>query len=160
MTMPKRNSRKKFQIITVLKNRFFLFSGVGFSGLILQISTLAFIHRVLNLPFLLAQSMSILVAMTSNYALNNTITFRERRLRGSAWFSGLLSFCLACSIGALFNLMAAQLVFKLSAQWILAGLTGTVVGSIFNFVSVDRFTWKTARQTAQPVQPAGRSHNR
>jgi dolichol-phosphate mannosyltransferase len=150
MATSNRNTIKSPPLLSVVQKRFILFSGVGLSGVLLQIATLAFFHRSLNLPFLLGQTASVLVAMTSNFSLNNIITFREKRLRGRAWFRGLLSFCLACSIGALFNLAAAQLVYKFGAHYILAGLVGTGAGSIFNFVSVDRFTWKTARPASLP----------
>jgi dolichol-phosphate mannosyltransferase len=150
MATSNRHTIKAFPFLSVVQTRFILFSGVGLSGVLLQIATLALFHRGLNLPFLLGQMASVLVAMVSNYSLNNVITFREKRLRGKAWFRGLLSFCVACSIGALFNLAAAGLVYKFGAHYILAGLVGTGAGSIFNFVSVDRFTWKTARHSSLP----------
>lgn len=149
MATSNRKPIKSVQRFFLFQKRFILFTGVGLSGVLLQVATLAFIHRSLDLPFLLGQSASVLIAMTSNYSLNNVITFREKRLRGRAWFRGLLSFYLACSIGALFNLAAAQLAYKFGVHYILAGLVGTGAGSIFNFLSVDRFTWKTARQTSQ-----------
>lgn len=130
--------------------RFVLFAGVGLSGVVVQVAILVLLHSLLRWSFLLAQGTSVLVAMVSNYALNNVLTFRKQRLRGAAWFQGLVSFSLACSIGALFNLLAAQTAITLGAQWLLAGLLGTAVGSVFNYVATGRFTWKTSRrQSAQ-----------
>lgn len=155
MSSSKRNSSLIIRIVSFLKSRFVQFSGVGLSGVVLQMTMLTLMHNSFNWPFFLAQPASVVVTMISNYSLNNAITFREKRLRGSSWFLGLVSFALACSIGALFNLVAAQLAFKLGAHWIVAGLAGTAVGSVFNYVSVDRYTWKTATSPAQTRHPAG-----
>jgi dolichol-phosphate mannosyltransferase len=153
MTSAEQMLRKLFRLFPILKHKFVLFSGVGLSGLVVQIASLWVLHHSLNLPFFIAQLASILVAMLSNFALNNVITFRAKRLRGKTWFRGLLSFCLACSLGALFNLLSAQLTFGLGGHWLLAGLVGTAVGSMFNYVSSDRLTWKSNRRQPLP-QPA------
>ena len=153
MATAERTIRKIFRIFPILKHKFVLFSGVGVSGLVVQIASLWALHHTLNLPFFIAQLASILLAMLSNFALNNVITFRAQRLRGRAWFRGLLSFCLACSLGALFNLLSAQLTFGLGGHWLLAGLVGTAVGSVFNYVTTDRLTWKSNRRQPLP-QPA------
>ena len=146
--------RKIFRLFPILNHKFVLFSGVGLSGLVVQIASLWVLHHSLNLPFFIAQMASILLAMLSNFALNNVITFRAQRLRGRAWFRGLLSFCLACSLGALFNLLSAQLTFGLGGHWLIAGLVGTAVGSMFNYLSTDRLTWKSPRRQAPIPQPA------
>lgn len=159
---PSRRKSRRFParidfLLPLIKSRFIQFSGVGLSGVFVQIGTLSLIHHSLKLPFLIAQSASVLVAMASNYSLNNAITFRENRLHGTAWFFGLLSFSLACSIGALFNVAAAQMAFKLGAHWVVAGFLGTAAGFLFNYVSVDRFTWKTARSPTQSRPSTGPS---
>ena len=46
----------------------------------------------------MAQSLATLVAMTSNFALNNQLTFRDRRFIGGRFFIGLLLFYVSCSL--------------------------------------------------------------
>ncbi|MFM7640766.1 MAG: GtrA family protein [Cyanobium sp.] len=145
-----------FRLFPFLKRRFVLFLAVGLSGLLVQMVALGWLHNTLRLSFFVAQTAAILVAMLSNFSLNNVITFRARRLRGAAWFGGLLSFCLACSLGALLNLLSAQFAFGLGAQWMVAGLLGAMVGSGFNYISTDRLTWKTPRAKPHPPFPPRR----
>jgi len=54
---------------------------------------------VLGLGFSLAQFLGSMVAMTSNYLINNEITYRDRRKTGWALVTGYLKFCALCSIG-------------------------------------------------------------
>jgi len=63
-------------------------------------AVLIFALRGLKLGFTIAQSAATGSAMICNFALNNLLTYRDRRLRGWAWFKGLFSFMIACSIGA------------------------------------------------------------
>jgi len=37
--------------------------------------------------------------MTSNYLINNAVTYHDRRKRGWKLLGGYLAFCLACSAG-------------------------------------------------------------
>jgi dolichol-phosphate mannosyltransferase len=154
MTKAERMLRQLFRFFPILKRRFVLFLAVGLSGLVVQMVALGWLHGSLRLSFFVAQTTSIPLAMLSNFSLNNVITFRAQRLRGAAWFRGLLSFCLACSLGALVNLLSAQLTFGLGGHWLNAGLVGTAVGSMFNYVSSDRLTWKSPRRQPPIPQPA------
>ena len=44
--------------------------------------------------------MATIVAMTSNFLLNNLFTYRDRRLRGRRLWTGLISFYAVCGAGA------------------------------------------------------------
>jgi dolichol-phosphate mannosyltransferase len=80
--------------------RFVLFVGVGMTGVVLHLLVLGLLHRLLDVGFLVAQACATLLAMTSNYFLNNVFTYHDQRLHGLALWRGLLTFYLACSIGA------------------------------------------------------------
>jgi len=54
---------------------------------------------VLDAGFTLAQFGASMVAMTSNYLINNEITYRDRRRRGLKLLLGYLKFCALCSVG-------------------------------------------------------------
>ncbi len=79
--------------------------------------------------------------MICNFALNNLLTYRDRRLRGWAWFKGLFSFMIACSIGALANIGIATYLFDNRTQWMLAALAGVLVGSVWNYAVTQLYTW-------------------
>ena len=53
---------------------------VGVSGIFVQLATTGLLILFSN-GFSTSQTVGILVAMTSNYFLNNYITFQERRLK-------------------------------------------------------------------------------
>ena len=80
--------------------------------------------------------------MTSNFILNNAITYRDQRLRGWQWLRGLLSFYVICSIGAVANVGIASFVFAGHQAWWVAGLSGALVGAIWNYTLSAFFTWK------------------
>ena len=58
-----------------------------------------------------SQTLGIIAAMTSNYFLNNIITFQERKLKSLDLIRGLFSFYLICSLGAFANIAIATYVF-------------------------------------------------
>ena len=121
--------------------RFVLFSAVGASGLIVHFAVLALLFRGLALDFGWAQGVATLVAMTSNFALNNAITYRDRRKRGLGFLTGLLSFYAICSLGVVGNVGVANFVFMKQHSWLLAGLAGAVVGTVWNYAASAIFTW-------------------
>jgi dolichol-phosphate mannosyltransferase len=73
--------------------------------------------------------------------VNNVLTYRDRRLRGLRWFAGLLSFMVACSVGAIANVGIATYMFNNRTQWMLAALAGVLVGAVWNYVITQIYTW-------------------
>ena len=124
--------------------RFIAFAAVGFSGILVQIFALWLLHRVLTAAFLPADALATLVAMTSNFVLNNLFTYRDRRLHGAAFFRGLLSFYVACGFGAFINIALATHVHGLGHPWWLAGLLGAIAGAVWNYAITAVFTWPRA----------------
>lgn len=122
--------------------RFVSFMLVGGLGVLVHLLVLWSVRELAGQSFLTAQTAATLVAMTTNFALNNVITYRDMRLRGWAWLRGWLSFMLACSIGAVANVGVAQYVFERDTTWILAGLAGIVVGAVWNYVITMVYTWR------------------
>ena len=68
----------------VVSLRFLLFAMVGSIGLVVHLATLFIALEVFNVPFAEAQACGALVAMTSNFILNNFLTYRDQRLKGFA----------------------------------------------------------------------------
>src|SRR6516225_11347114 len=83
--------------------RFLLFAMVGGTGLFVHLGTLFTSLRLFHLPFAEAQASGAFVAMTSNFILNNFLTYRDQRLKGFAILGGLLAFYLVCSVGLFAN---------------------------------------------------------
>jgi len=122
--------------------RFALFAMIGALGVVVHLAVLGLALKFLGVDFTPAQSAATLVAMTSNFLLNNWFTYRDRRLRGWRLLSGLLSFYVVCSVGAVGNVGIAAYVFQVDRSWWLAGIAGAVVGSVWNYATSSVFTWR------------------
>jgi dolichol-phosphate mannosyltransferase len=134
-------------LINLLPVRFILFAIVGLLGSGIHLLTLWIFHLVVNLQFISAQAIAIFVAMTSNYFINNNFTFRDKRIKGVKLLSGLFSFYLVCSVGAVVNMASSYWVYHPQHNnWILAAITGSIAGSLWNYYFSSLLTWK-ARKT-------------
>jgi dolichol-phosphate mannosyltransferase len=124
----------------LLPARFFLFAAVGATGVGVHLCALWLLFTASG-HFLWSQGLATWVAMTSNFFLNNVITYGDQRLRGRAMWRGLLAFYAACGIGALINLAIADWLFLKSAPYWAAGLAGAVIAALWNFFTTASFTW-------------------
>jgi dolichol-phosphate mannosyltransferase len=122
--------------------RFALFGLIGGLGLVVHLATLWVALNAVGLGFAAAQAVATIVAMTSNFVLNNQFTYRDQRLRGFALLRGLVIFYLICGVGAVANVGVASYAFTSSHTWWLAGVAGAVVGSVWNFAMSSVFTWR------------------
>jgi dolichol-phosphate mannosyltransferase len=122
--------------------RFIAFSLVGGLGLAVHLAVLTALYKGGGTTFLVAQSVATLVAMTSNFALNNVLTYRDLRLRGWRLLRGWLSFVLACSVGALANVGVAQYLFERDSFWLSSAIAGILVGAVWNYAVTAVYTWK------------------
>jgi dolichol-phosphate mannosyltransferase len=131
---------------SIVPPRFVLFGMVGGVGVLLHLAVLFLLYRLLQQPFLIAQSVATFVVMTTNFFMNNALTWRDHRLKGSAAFAGLLKFYLACAIGAFINVRVATFAAEHSAPWYAAGFIGLLIGSVWNFAVTSATTWRRRRR--------------
>jgi len=125
----------------ILPARFIMFSMVGLSGVGVHLCTLWAVHKLMGVAFSVAQAIATFVAMTTNYWLNNVLTYRDRRRRGFKLVTGLLSFYAICSVGVIANVGVASFVFHEHYTWWLAGIAGALVGTVWNYAASAIFTW-------------------
>ena len=117
------------------------FGAIGMLGVGVHLALLSLALNALGAAFATAQATAVLGAMTFNFALNNRFTYRDRQLKGLAWFGGLLSFYLVCSLGAIGNVGIGSLVYEQYHGWWMAGIAGAIVGSVWNYVASSWLTW-------------------
>ena len=125
----------------IVPPRFILFALVGATGVVVHFGLLS-IMLSMGIAFLTAQSIATLFAMTTNYLLNDSLTYRDKRHRGLRWFKGLISFYLVCGVGALANVGIASALFKDNYTWWISAGAGVIVGTIFNYALTSLFTWR------------------
>ena len=126
----------------VISLRFLLFAMVGGTGLLVHLGTLFVALTALNWPFPEAQAAGAFVAMTSNFILNNFLTYRDQRLKGLAILRGLLAFYLVCSVGLFANVGVAFSVYDQEPIWWLAGAAGALMGVVWNYAMSGLFVWR------------------
>lgn len=122
--------------------RFLMFSLVGASGVLVHLLALRGSMIGLGLDFNMAQTLATFVAMTTNFALNNRLTYRDRRLSGLAMLRGLLTFYAVCSAGVLANVGVANMIYQSEPVWWLAGMAGAAMGAVWNYNASSVLTWR------------------
>lgn len=126
----------------LLPTSFLLFGMVGGTGVLVHLAVLWLTHERLGFNFTNAQLTATLVAMTTNFVLNNELTYADKKLRGRRFWFGLLSFYAICSIGALANVSFATWIYAASPDLFLAGIAGAVMSVVFNYSVSRTFTWR------------------
>lgn len=127
----------------ILPTSFLLFSLVGASGVVVHMSMLTFAFEVLNFNFANSQLIATLVAMTTNFVLNNELTYADKKLRGRRFWTGLLSFYLVCSFGTLANISVASVIYEARlTDFFIAGVAGAMMSVVFNYAVTRMFTWR------------------
>ncbi len=139
-----------------LPARFVLFAGVGVTGVFVYTAILIICHTLLsgNPPAAIyrykmpsgdtiSYSVAIWISMTWNFFVNNSITFRDKRLKGWAIVRGLFGFYFACSIGAILSL-ALSLFMKdhLHIHWLVAGVGAALLSSVWNYWASTMLSWR------------------
>jgi dolichol-phosphate mannosyltransferase len=130
--------------------RFVLFVMVGGLGVFIHLAILGTLFRIAHRPFILAQTLATFGAMTFNFFLNNAVTFRDRQLRGNRLFVGLLSFWTACSLGAFLNVSFGNFLVQHRVSWLLAGVAGMAISSVWNYGVNTVITWRRSRPSPKP----------
>lgn len=121
--------------------RFVSFMLVGAVGVVVHMAALR-IGLVSGAPFAHAQIGATLIAMTSNFFLNNAITYRDLRLKGAAALKGLVVFYVICGAGALSNVGVATWLYSNEPVWWIAGLVGSFIGAVWNYLMSSRILWR------------------
>ncbi|HVN01951.1 MAG TPA: glycosyltransferase family 2 protein [Caulobacteraceae bacterium] len=122
----------------LISPRIIFFGLVGASGVLVHMSVLIATTRV---GFAYAQALAGLTAMTSNYLINNVITYRDKRLRGWKLFTGYLKFCGLCAVGLLCSVAVGSELNGHGVPRLAAGLAGAVSGAVWNYVSTYLGVW-------------------
>jgi len=133
----------------VIPIRFIMFVTVGCIGAAGHIAVLGLMMRVYDYPFLVGQAVGTGIAMTINFFLNNLLTQRDRKLHGWGILRGLVSFYIACSVGAGIGIILADFLFSQNIPWWMAGVLGAGVGAVWNFAITSSFTWQREAKRAE-----------
>ena len=121
--------------------RFLLFCLVGLTGIGVHLSILSVLVAA-ALSFGVAQALATIGAIAWNFVLNNLFTYRDQRLTGWHFITGLIQFQVICAIGAISNVGIATWIYDYDSTWWIAGLGGAAIGTVWNFVVSAAFVWR------------------
>jgi dolichol-phosphate mannosyltransferase len=128
--------------------RFVLFCLVGTVGMVFHLLILGLLLKVERFSFIDSQACATGIVMILNYMLNNSFTYRDRRRRGTAFWFGMLTFCIACVLGGIANVLISAEAFRQGMPWPLAGITGLLFSAVWNYGVTAMITWRQARRSA------------
>lgn len=119
------------------------FALVGISGVGVQLGTTCLL-MLMGFPFAQALPAAVIVSASSNYLINNVLTFRHLRLIGPPLLIGLLKFLLVASLPMLANVGLAGLFYqRVARDTLLAQIAGIAVVFVWNYAASSRFVWNT-----------------
>jgi len=126
----------------LLPTSFLLFALVGGSGLVVHLVTFTIVNMVFHPAFWVCQTVAALVSMTSNFILNNELTYADKKLRGVRFWIGMATFDAVCSFGLIANVSVGNLIYGLDHELYLAAIVGVVMSVVFNYAVTRVFTWR------------------
>src|SRR5271170_3345470 len=127
----------------LLPIRFVLFASLGAVGLLVHIVALsAVLHWFRMLGFEAGQLIATILAMGSNFILNNEITYRPYRYSGPSLVAGFMAFALGCSVGVLANINVASWLYTADETWWVAGLAGALLSVVWNYAVSTNLIWR------------------
>jgi dolichol-phosphate mannosyltransferase len=131
----------------LLPIRLVLFAMIGAIGLIVHVAALSTaVEWSKMFSFDSGQLIATILAMASNFILNNEVTYRAYRYRGANLFFGFFAFALACSVGAIANIDTASWLYKANRTWWVAGLAGALLSVVWNYAVSTNLIWRPSRR--------------
>ena len=128
--------------LRLIPRRAISFGLVGLSGVFVQLFITSFLTKIISLEFYNALPIAVLCAATSNFLINNQVTFRYNRLRGLRLLIGLLKFLVVASLPVIANIGITTAFYKyISADTLIAQLAGIAIVYAWNYLASSSFVW-------------------
>ena len=126
----------------IIPRRAISFAIVGLSGVFVQMFVIYFLILVTKLNFQQVLPFGIIMAASSNYTINNHLTFRVNKLKGFKFLRGLIKFLLVSSLPIVANIGVTNLFYsQFSSNTFFSQLAGIIVVFIWNYAASSKFVW-------------------
>jgi len=122
----------------LISPRALVYAVVGATGLAVHLLVL---NSLRSLGFGEANLLAAAAAMTSNYLLNNEITYRDRRRRGLGLLWGYLKFAALCALGLVINVSVGQFAYEHLHNRDVSAVLGAVAAAAWNYGSTAVALW-------------------
>jgi dolichol-phosphate mannosyltransferase len=100
------------------------------------------LHTLALGTFSVHQAIATAIAIAWNFVFNNAFTYRDLRLSGWRFVTGLARFYVVASIGAAANIGTSNWLFAQDSTWWVAGLAGGFLGVVWNYTAASLFVWR------------------
>ena len=118
------------------------FGLVGLSGVFVQLFITSFLTKIFLIKFYDALPVAVISAATSNFLINNQVTFRSNRLKGLNLLIGLLKFFIVASLPVIANVGITTAFYKyISADTFIAQMAGIAIVYAWNYLASSSFVW-------------------
>ncbi len=129
--------------LRLLPRRAISFGLVGISGVFVQLFITSFLVEIFLIDFYNALPFAVVFAATSNFLINNQVTFRSDRLKNKALLTGLLKFLIVASLPVIANVGITTAFYKyISADTFIAQIAGIAIVYAWNYLASSSFVWK------------------
>ena len=119
------------------------FGLVGISGIFVQLFVTSFLVEIFLIEFYKALPFAIICAATSNFLINNQVTFRSERLKNFDLLIGLLKFLIVASLPVIANVGITTAFYKyISTDTFFAQIAGIAIVYAWNYLASSSFVWK------------------
>jgi dolichol-phosphate mannosyltransferase len=130
--------------LRLLPRRAISFALVGASGVFVQLLATQLLMVIGQIKFEQALPIAVITAASSNYMINNALTFRFQRLKGVELINGLFKFWIVASLPVLANVGVASAFHRfISSDLIGAQLAGILVVFVWNYAASSRIVWNS-----------------
>lgn len=118
------------------------FGLVGIIGSLIQLLSTKILMTVFMFDFPKSLYISVYLSATSNYLINNSLTFKNSRLFGVDLFKGLLKYMIVISLPLLANIGLATTIYKeINNNTFLAQSAGIIVVFVWHYIASSRLVW-------------------
>ena len=129
--------------LRLLPRRAISFGLVGISGIFVQLFITSFLVKIFLIDFYNALPFAVIFAATSNFIINNQVTFRAERLKNKALFIGLLKFLIVASLPVIANVGITTAFYKyITADTFIAQIAGIAIVYAWNYLASSSFVWR------------------
>jgi dolichol-phosphate mannosyltransferase len=125
----------------LVPTRAVMFALVGSTGFLVNVALASLLRAFTALPFSSVQLTAAFVAMTSNFVINNAVTYYDRRKRGLALVGAYIRFCLACSAGLFVNVAVGAFLHDRIGAFVASSIIGAAFGAVWNYVTTALAVW-------------------
>lgn len=120
------------------------FGLVGATGIAIHLLIYSLARRFFQFNFEFAQTSAVIGAASSNFLINNILTFRFQQLSGLRLWLGLVRFLLVTSMGMVANVGVSSALYHQHTQTpLLAMFAGIAVDFVWKYAASSKFVWNS-----------------